>query len=298
MSLRAKLCYEISRRLMSPPASRNTTRQSYQAWRSDSLSASWRSFSDADMKGKDVLDFGCGTGELSFYLAERVHPRSIIGIDLSAQAIECAKAVRGSFLCPVDFRVGAREGIPVPSGSIDTVVAFDCLEHVMEPSAIFCEWYRILRPGGKCLIEWFPYKGPWGPHMESLIPIPWAHIIFGEEAMFRAAERIYDHPDFVPRHWDVDGNGAKKPNKWRAWSSFKEQGYINELDLGTFRSYVRKSRLEVHRLETRSFSGSALRRGLGHLLMKSPLIGEYFMSYTVVELVKEDRTAPDAQNSA
>ena len=211
MSFRAKLCYEISRHLMRPPASRNTTRQSYQAWRSDSLSASWRSFSDADMKGKDVLDFGCGTGELSFYLAERVHPRSIIGIDLSTQAIECAKAVRGSFLCPVDFRVGAREGIPVPSGSIDTVVAFDCLEHVMEPSAIFSEWYRILRPGGKCLIEWFPYKGPWGPHMESLIPIPWAHIIFGEEAMFRAAERIYDHPDFVPRHWDVDENGAKKP---------------------------------------------------------------------------------------
>lgn len=286
MGIRTTLCFEISRRLMRPPPSRNATRDNYQAWRSDSLSASWRSFSDADIRGKDVLDFGCGTGELSFYLAERAPPRSIIGVDLSVEAIARAQAVGRPFPCPIEFRVGTPETIPVPSGSIDTLVAFDCLEHVMEPRAIFREWARVLRPGGKCLIEWFPYRGPWGPHMESLIPIPWAHIIFGQRAMFRAAERLYDHPKFVPRHWDLDANGAKRPNKWRAWSSFEEQGYINELGLGDFRSFVRQSGLEVQRLEVRSFSGSLLRRGLGHLLMKTPIIGEYFMSYTVVELGK------------
>jgi len=57
---------------------------------------------------------------------------------------------------------------------VDTLLAFDCLEHVMSPLPILQDWYRVLRPGGRCLIEWFPYKGPWGPHMESLIPIPWA----------------------------------------------------------------------------------------------------------------------------
>ena len=86
----------------------------------------------------------------------------------------------------------------------------------MSPESILRDWFRVLRPNGRCLIEWFPFKGPGGPHMESLIPIPWAHVIFGERAMFRAAEMIYDLPEFVPRHWDLDERGKKKPNKWRA----------------------------------------------------------------------------------
>ena len=108
----------------------------------------------------------------------------------------------------------------------------------MSPCLILRDWYRILRPGGRCPIEWFPYKGPWGPHMEALFPIPWAHVIFGERPMFRAAEMIYDSPDDVPRHWDLDENGNKKPNKWRAYSSFEEQGYINNLMYPHFETWL------------------------------------------------------------
>ena len=60
--------------------------------------------------------------------------------------------------------------------------------------------------------------------------------------MLRAAERIYDLPSFTPRHWDLDESGQKKPNKWRAWSTFKDQGYINELDLAQFHRLVAQLR--------------------------------------------------------
>jgi hypothetical protein len=120
--------------------------------------------------------------------------------------------------------------------------------------------------------------------MDSLIPVPWAHIVFGEQAMFRAAERIYELPQFVPRHWDLDVTGKKKPNKWRQWSSFREQGYINQLDLNTFRSLVKRAGFEIARLDMHSFSGAALRRAVGRTLMRVPLIGEYFVSYTTIEL--------------
>lgn len=290
MGIRSKICFKISRRLLPPPAKRTVDYQAYQDWRSSSLSSSWAAFSDSDVLNKDVLDFGCGDGGLSLYLATNKFPRRVIGVDLSPTAIERARVAKSNVVLPsgvtVDFEIGAETGLPVADRSIDTLVAFDCLEHVMSPLPIFHDWYRVLRPGGKCLIEWFPYKGPWGPHMESLIPVPWAHVLFGQEAMFRAAEWIYDLPEFIPRHWDLDDAGRKKPNKWRKWSSFKEQGYINELDLANFRSLVQKSGLQIARLDMHSFSGPPMRRNLGRMLMRTPLVGEYFISFVAIELVR------------
>jgi len=290
MGIRSSICYEISRRLLPPPAQRTVDYQAYADWRVCSLSNSWAAFSDRDVFDRDVLDFGCGDGALSLYLAAHKSPRRIIGVDLNpsaiarAQASQCSTAIAPGV--KVDFAVGSKTGLPVPDGSIDTIVAFDCLEHVMSPLPIFQDWHRVLRSGGKCLIEWFPYKGPWGPHMEALIPIPWAQLLFGEKAMFRAAERIYDMPTFIPRHWDLDAAGKKKPNKWRAWSSFEEQGYINKLDLAGFRSLVQQSGLRIERLDKHSFRGSPLREGIGRALMKAPLIGEHFLSFVAIELAR------------
>jgi SAM-dependent methyltransferase len=182
--------------------------------------------------------------------------------------------------------LGSTGGLPVPDASFDTLLAFDCLEHVMSPEAILKDWHRVLRPGGRCLIEWFPYKGPWGPHMEALIPIPWAHVVFGENAMMRTAEAIYDLPEFVPRHWDLDENGVKKPNKWRNWSSFLEQNYINKLDIPTFQRFAVNAGFKIDRFERHSFGGSAARKIAGNTLMNLPGIGEYFVSYVVIELIR------------
>lgn len=290
MDLRTRACIALSRRLTPPPAKRTVDYQAYADWRTSSLSNSWAAFSDEQVRGKDVLDFGCGDGALGLFLAGSKQPRSVVGIDLNAAAIARARHAAQTANLPagsrVDFRQGNVAGLPLPDQSVDTIVAFDCLEHVMKPLPIFMEWHRVLRPGGACLIEWFPYKGPWSPHMESLIPIPWAHVVFGQRAMFRAAQAIYDDPGFVPRHWDLDEAGNKKPNKWRAWSSFAEQGYINELDLKQFRRLVEQSGLRISRLDKRSFGGSAARRALGRGLMSLPLIGEYFLSFAAIELVR------------
>lgn len=288
MNLRTRACYALSRRLIRPPAERTVDYGAYDDWRSSSLAGSFAAFSDTHIDGKDVLDFGCGDGQLSLFLAHRKQPKRIVGVDLVRQSIERARA--SLLASPVDgptdvsFVLGSTEGLPVPDQSFDTLLAFDCLEHVMSPAPILRDWFRVLRPGGSCLIEWFPFKGPWGPHMESLIPIPWAHVVFGERAMFRAAEMIYDRSDFVPRHWDLDADGRKKPNKWRAWSSFKEQAYVNELGLLAFRHMAADAGFEISRMDHHSFGGSRLRRGLGQSLMKLPFVGEFFVSFVHVEL--------------
>ncbi len=60
-------------------------------WRNDSLSKSWGAFSDAYITGKDVLDFGCGDGPLSIFLATEKRPRRIVGVDIDTSAIERAR---------------------------------------------------------------------------------------------------------------------------------------------------------------------------------------------------------------
>lgn len=293
MGVRSTLLFELSRRLLPAPATRTIDYSAYQDWRKQSLTSSWDAFRGIDLRGRDVLDFGCGDGALSLYLASEENPSSVTGVDLEPAALDRARAAQAQAQLPhsvrVEFLQGSVDSLPVSDSSIDVIVAFDCLEHVMAPLPIFREWFRVLRPGGRCLLEWFPYKGPWGPHMESLIPVPWAHVLFGQEAMFRAAERVYDRPEFVPRHWDLDANGNKKPNKWKQWSSFREQGYINELDIKTFRSLVDSSGLKIDRLEIHSFGGSRLRKAVGHALMRLPWVGEYFISYTVIELIRPEQ---------
>jgi SAM-dependent methyltransferase len=263
--------------------------EDYQAWRDEALAASWARFSNADIDGKDVLDFGCGNGPLSLFLAATRRAKSITGVDLYSDAIGRAQAALSRIdpapTTQVAFLIGSEERMPVSDESADTLLAFDCMEHVMDPAAILAEWARVLRPGGKALIEWFPFAGPHGPHMDSGIPIPWAHYIFGERALFETYEMLYDHPDFKPRHWDLDAHGNKLPNKWRQWRSFAEQGYVNELKVREFRRMARAAGFSFERFERHGVLSNKPRiapftRALTHL----PVLGELVTSHVLVEL--------------
>ena len=293
LSLRGRLCLAISRPYLRRPVPQETVAlDDYKAYRDDSLTTSWRRFSDADVNGRDVLDFGCGNGPLSLFLAATRTPRSITGVDLYADAIGHAEAALAAMdtapAMPVRFLTGTAERIPVEDASADTLLAFDCMEHVMDPAAILAEWHRVLRPGGKALIEWYPYAGPHGPHMDSFIPIPWAHHLFGERAMFETCEALYDDPAFRPRHWDLDDAGAKLPNKWRQWRSFAEQGYINQLSTRDFRRMAKDAGFSFARYERHGVLSN--KPGIApatRALCALPLVRDYITSHVIVELRRD-----------
>lgn len=298
LSLRGRLCLALSRPALRRPVPRQmAAMDDYRAYRDASLATSWARFSDADIDGRDVLDFGCGNGPLSLFLAATRQPRSVTGVDLYPDAIARAEAALSHMdtqpTMPVRFLVGTAARIPVADAAADTLLAFDCLEHVMDPAAILAEWHRVLRPGGKALIEWYPYAGPHGPHMDSLIPIPWAHHIFGQRAMFETCERLYDDPAFQPRHWDMDGEGRKLPNKWRQWRSFAEQGYINELSARDFRRIARMAGFSIVRFDRHGvLSNRRAIAPLTRVLAHVPGLRELLTSHVIVELRKN---APGVQ---
>lgn len=287
--IRARLCFEIAKRMIEPPTASTSTGDGYLDWRTESLARSWSQFDDATVRGKDVLDFGCGAGSLSLFLAGKGAKR-VVGVDLTEALIELARKQACDrpppASCEVEFIVGQSAGLPVRDASFDTLCAFDCVEHIMAPAPIFEDWARVLRPGGKALIEWFPFLGPWGPHMEALVPIPWAHVIFGERALFSTCEKIYAHPEYVHRSWDYDEGGALKPNKWRQWSRFAEQGYVNELRVGAFAKMVESAGFEVTRMEPHTFGSLPARSVLEPVVMRVPLLGELMTSWLIVELTR------------
>lgn len=101
--------------------------------------------------GKDVFDFGCGTGYGTHNLSEEA--RSIVGADISSEAIDAA---RNEFLndktrSRLDYRViDPIETAPLPFGddSFDTVLSFQVIEHVHDVDLYLREVRRVLRPGG------------------------------------------------------------------------------------------------------------------------------------------------------
>jgi 2-polyprenyl-3-methyl-5-hydroxy-6-metoxy-1,4-benzoquinol methylase len=106
-------------------------------------------FFASEVRNRDVLDAGCGTGYGSHILAE-AGAKSVIGVDLDRRNIAFA---RKRYAAPnLAFAVADIEKLEFGADSFDLVVASNSVEHLHRPRAFLDELRRLLRPGGKALI--------------------------------------------------------------------------------------------------------------------------------------------------
>jgi SAM-dependent methyltransferase len=96
--------------------------------------------------GERVLDAGCGTGSLTFPLAERARVRSILGLDFSSAYIEHAK--RRNRDPRIEFRVGDVCELPFEDATFDRVLSLLVLHFVPQTDRAVAELRRVTRPGG------------------------------------------------------------------------------------------------------------------------------------------------------
>ncbi len=101
------------------------------------------------VRGRDVLDIACGEGYGSALLAQTA--RSVIGVDLSANAVAHAQASYG--LPNLRYLAGDALAIPLDDCSADMVVSFETLEHFRAHDRFLKEIKRVLRPDGVLLIS-------------------------------------------------------------------------------------------------------------------------------------------------
>lgn len=295
MGLATDICYAVSRRMVlrrdaSEARRAGSGRQvfdadEYRTWRAHELRQQFMEhFTEGDVRGRDVVDFGCGEGDLSFVMAG-LGVKSITGIEVSEPHLSSARQRARCQNLPLTprFQLGQRtDAVELPTASVDVLLCFDVLEHIMEYERIVAEWYRILRPQGRVLIWWVPWWHPYGPHIESLVPIPWCHVLFPERALLATCARVYDMPEFRPRVWDMDSNGRKKANKWKSMTALPE---VNKLTMGRFERLCRRVGLRIRSRRQRGF-GSSVPARMTHLFLKVPRLREYFTSSVVYDLEK------------
>jgi 2-polyprenyl-6-hydroxyphenyl methylase / 3-demethylubiquinone-9 3-methyltransferase len=102
----------------------------------------------ATLRGKQVLDVGCGGGILSEAMAKRA--MHVTGIDLAAKPLGVARLhAMEAGVSNLDYREIATEALAaeVPS-SFDVVTCMEMLEHVPDPSSVVRACTSLLKPGG------------------------------------------------------------------------------------------------------------------------------------------------------
>jgi 2-polyprenyl-3-methyl-5-hydroxy-6-metoxy-1,4-benzoquinol methylase len=99
-----------------------------------------------DLRGKRVLEFGCGLGKMSALLAKSGADVSTFDISESSVAVARRRAELNGL--KVDAIVAVGEDLPYPDESFDIVVGKAILHH-LDVTRARGELHRVLRPGGK-----------------------------------------------------------------------------------------------------------------------------------------------------
>jgi len=103
----------------------------------------------------NLLDVGCGVGEMHAYLAGTF--KEIYGVDVSEASIAQARDRHPAN----DYRAMVEGHIPHPRGTFDVVTAICVLHHVESERwpGFLAELTRVARPGGfVCIIEHNPFN--------------------------------------------------------------------------------------------------------------------------------------------
>jgi SAM-dependent methyltransferase len=120
--------------------------------------------------GQNLLDVGCGPGTITADLAARVAPGRVTAVELTAGALDLARAEadrRG--VTTVDFAVADVHALDLPDDTFDVVHAHQVLQHVADPVLALRELRRVCRPGGVVAVRDADYAGfTWYPHLPEL----------------------------------------------------------------------------------------------------------------------------------
>jgi 2-polyprenyl-3-methyl-5-hydroxy-6-metoxy-1,4-benzoquinol methylase len=135
------------------------TTASYDAWHTrleepesdDQPTAPWHRLTIAnlpDVRGKRVLEIGCGRGVFARHLAEQ--GANLVAADFSPAAVSYARRRLENH--DAEVLVADVAAIPFPDESFDVVVSQETLEHIPDPRKGLAELVRVTKVGGTLIV--------------------------------------------------------------------------------------------------------------------------------------------------
>jgi SAM-dependent methyltransferase len=103
--------------------------------------------------GRRALEMGSGSGGVTCRMALETGAECV-GVDINPHGVEAARArARDQGLSSrVSFQLAnAAQPLPFPDQSFDAIFCNDAINHFPGRPAVFRDWHRVLRPGGRLL---------------------------------------------------------------------------------------------------------------------------------------------------
>ncbi len=98
--------------------------------------------------GQDVLEVGCGTGQVTPWLVQHVAPGKVTCIDFAGQMLERARTRIGS----VRHVCADVCSDPLPRATYDAAFCMHCWPHFRDQAAAAGNLAAALRPGGRLIV--------------------------------------------------------------------------------------------------------------------------------------------------
>jgi SAM-dependent methyltransferase len=142
------------------------------------------------IKVNNILDFGCGLGITVQLLRDNLG-LDAVGVDLSADLRACDYLHR----CPVEALTEL-----YPPGHFDAIYSIEVFEHLEDPQSVLSHLHRLLKPGGKILINTSTreFIAKYDPEQSYIDPTRRGHIsIYSLESLKRLGSAIGYEADFL-----------------------------------------------------------------------------------------------------
>jgi len=152
-----------------------------------------------DVRGKRVLDAGCGEGRFARMLAER--GAKVTAVDLSRRMIELAEAEEAKTALGIEYaEMNMTDLSAFANEQFDAAVAYLSLLDVEDCVAALAEIARVLKPGSRFVFStvhpcFYPPDSSWEPRRPGTIPL------LDKDKLYRKVDNYFPAREIRFRMW-------------------------------------------------------------------------------------------------
>lgn len=193
------------------------------------------------IRGKRVLDYGCGDGFQAVAMAQ-AGASSVVGVEVSKARLVHARALAR------ESKAEAVEFTETVEGPFDVVISLDAVEHFVAPEENLRQMLSALGPGGSVFVTFGPpWFAPYGHHMYYFTRMPWLNLFFSERTVYR-----------IRSLYRTDGATTYSPD-------------LNQMTLKKFEKLLRSTGARVESMRYRTAWGLPL-------VSRIPFLREFFVN--------------------